>query len=250
MAPFMGIPRRPFLRCLYLHYVFEKDVKNFERFLLWILERAEFVTTDQCVDIIEGKRELPGPAYHLSFDDGCEACHDYAFPVLRDLGVPAAMFVPTRLVGSRRRDSYALRVGFKLHRAEFGFLDWNKIEDMFASGLVEIGSHTRTHRRLADIAGDPALLEDELAGSRRDIGEKLGTECKYMSWPNGFPGGLGVDPSAIAERAGYRAAFDIVRDTAEKSRTYLHRVPRHHIEGFWPFSHMMYFASGGGEPKR
>jgi peptidoglycan/xylan/chitin deacetylase (PgdA/CDA1 family) len=67
---------------------------------------------------------------------------------------------------------------------ERDLLNWREIKEMADSGLVNIGSHTRRHTRLRE-GIDPDLLEDEVAGSRRIIEEKLGRPAPLFCYPNG-----------------------------------------------------------------
>ena len=67
---------------------------------------------------------------------------------------------------------------------ERDLLDWDEVREMADCGLVRFGSHTRRHTRLReDIA--PELLEDEVAGSRRILEEKLSRPAPLFCYPNG-----------------------------------------------------------------
>ncbi len=63
-------------------------------------------------------------------------------------------------------------------------MDWSQLHRMQESGLVEIGSHTRHHYRLA---GDlpSQLLHDEIAGSRAQLEQMLDRPVKLFCYPNG-----------------------------------------------------------------
>lgn len=50
------------------------------------------------LDVIDGRAELPPRAVIVTFDDGFQDNYQYAFPILRDLGIPAAFFVATDYV--------------------------------------------------------------------------------------------------------------------------------------------------------
>jgi peptidoglycan/xylan/chitin deacetylase (PgdA/CDA1 family) len=78
-------------------------------------------------------------------------------------------------------------------------MTWRQLEQLSETGW-EIGSHSRTHRRLSQLDTDE--LEDELAGSREEIAGRLGA-CTSISYPWGE-----VHPRVVAaaQRAGYTAA--------------------------------------------
>ena len=63
-------------------------------------------------------------------------------------------------------------------------LDWGAVREMHENG-VDIGAHTRHHARLSDLSLEPEKLRDELDGARQDLESKLGSPCRYMSWPFG-----------------------------------------------------------------
>lgn len=67
---------------------------------------------------------------------------------------------------------------------ERDLLDWDEIREMADSGLVRFGSHTRRHTRLRDDLADEQL-EDEIAGSRRILEERLSRTATLFCYPNG-----------------------------------------------------------------
>lgn len=70
-------------------------------------------------------------------------------------------------------------------------MDWEQLRALRDGGLVDIGSHTRNHRRL--LAGvDAATLHDEIVGSRARIERELERPAQLFCYPNG-------DASAAAQ---------------------------------------------------
>ena len=69
-------------------------------------------------------------------------------------------------------------------------LNQQELNTMLASGLVTFGAHTRHHYRLNHLA-DPSDLENEIAGSRKDL-EELGLKpVSIFCYPNGDITGKG-----------------------------------------------------------
>jgi peptidoglycan/xylan/chitin deacetylase (PgdA/CDA1 family) len=63
-------------------------------------------------------------------------------------------------------------------------MDWTQLRQMQATGLIDIGSHTRHHYRLVENL--PAtVLHDEIVGSRTQLEEMLGRPVKLFCYPNG-----------------------------------------------------------------
>jgi peptidoglycan/xylan/chitin deacetylase (PgdA/CDA1 family) len=63
-------------------------------------------------------------------------------------------------------------------------LDWDEIRAMSETGLVRFGSHTRRHTRLRETL-DPKTIEDEVAGSREILENRLGQPVPLFCYPNG-----------------------------------------------------------------
>jgi peptidoglycan/xylan/chitin deacetylase (PgdA/CDA1 family) len=225
-------PSRPFLRALYFHDVPDHQAVQFERLVRQLADRGRFVDADTLVAMAQGHRPVDGPYFHLSFDDGFRTVLVNAAPVLARLHVPATVFVITGRVASDG-GSGAERLG------------WDELRALQALG-IEIGSHTVSHRRLAAIA-DPIALDVEIAGSKAIIESNLRVECKYIAWP--FGGIADVHEPAIAAvaRAGYRGCFGGFRGSVNPGVTSAFRIPRHHLDAGWPWSHVRYFASGRWE---
>src|SRR5205085_3184112 len=88
----------------------------------------------------------------LTFDDGREDALTRVLPALQKRGMKGAFFVITGLVGTP------------------GFLTWDGVRALDKAGM-EIGSHTVTHARLADLPDD--RVRDELVQSRQKLEAEL-----------------------------------------------------------------------------
>jgi peptidoglycan/xylan/chitin deacetylase (PgdA/CDA1 family) len=163
-----------------------------------------------------GRRELPPKPVVITFDDGDESVYDYAYPVLRRLGLRATLFVVTGRVGMEWADIHCL--------------DWSRLREMQGSGVFDIESHTHDlHYKVHDggdvlpvfIAGsersgiiegerwEDALFRD-LVQSRDLIQRHVGRSPEFLAWPFGA-GNPEVD--RIAMEAGF------VRTSALRARS-------------------------------
>lgn len=80
-------------------------------------------------------------------------------------------------------------------------MTWSMIRDLQRAGFT-IGSHTRTHAWLANES--PETRRDEIAGSKRDLEERLGQTVRHFA----YPGGQFTPPVVdLVARAGYRFAY-------------------------------------------
>jgi peptidoglycan/xylan/chitin deacetylase (PgdA/CDA1 family) len=243
---FARLDEPAFLRCLYLHYVYDDQVEAFRTILTRLQRLGRFISTDEAWQIASGRKPLDGRYFHLSIDDGFDNIHRNAFPVMQSLGIPALLFLPTALIGQpeeKQRESWW--VG-GVHRPTRLF-DWDAAREMQQAG-VEMGSHTRHHARLSDISGDRSRLDDEVRGSKLEMEDRLGVPCRFISWPYGT--GRDIDDTSLAaiEAAGYDGCFSAVRGRVLTGKTSPFYIPRHHFEPQWPWYHVRYFACGGKEP--
>jgi peptidoglycan/xylan/chitin deacetylase (PgdA/CDA1 family) len=134
-------------------------------------------------------------AVALTFDDGFANFAEFAWPVLREYGMPATLFVATDFVGTENRWDHGS--GSAIPRLPL--LGWDQIARPAEEGL-EIGSHTRTHPDLRALHG-PAL-DDELQGSADRIRAETGRTPSVLAYPYG----LEDDGAVEAARRAYRAA--------------------------------------------
>jgi peptidoglycan/xylan/chitin deacetylase (PgdA/CDA1 family) len=219
-----------FLRCLYCHYVFDDQRARFDRLLGLVQEMGSFVDTATCVSMVRGERPIDGRYFHLSFDDGFRNVLENAAPILSARGIPALMLVPSALIGT--------------YWGPIEMLDWAGVRELRNAGFT-IGSHARTHSRLAELS--PRDLRAEVADSKEEIENRIGDSCKYFSWPFGGRGDLGDRARAYLVESGYEASFGAFRGSVRPGVTDPFCLPRHHVEPEWPASHVRFFAGGHWE---
>lgn len=109
-------------------------------------------------------RPLPPRPVVITFDDGYRSVYDNAFPVLKQLGFPATVFV----VGKFLDSPY--------------FLSLDQLQEMTGQGW-EIGSHTLSHMDLTKAT--PRQLEQEVSQSRQLLEERLGISVDFFCYPAG-----------------------------------------------------------------
>jgi peptidoglycan/xylan/chitin deacetylase (PgdA/CDA1 family) len=163
--------------------------------LAWLADNHVHVLPidDAVAALRPGGPPIPGPAVVITADDGFRSVHTHLFPLLREHGFPATLFLNPPMIG---------RGG--------AYLTWPLIEQMQATGLVDIQAHTLTHpnfrdqkahRTEADYAG---FIAHELADSARQIEARLGGKVRHLAWPYGIHD---LQLEAAAQAAGFEAAF-------------------------------------------
>jgi peptidoglycan/xylan/chitin deacetylase (PgdA/CDA1 family) len=173
--------------------------------------RCRFVGLDDVVAGVAGERALPRRGVLLSFDDGYRDLLTTVGPILRERGVPAAVFAVSGALGATNRWDTAIGASPLplLSAAELASLPG-----------VAVGSHSRTHADLTRVGDEQ--LRCEVAGSRSELTDAgLATPLAFC-----YPYGS-VDARAMAavRAAGYDVAFTLARGTVRAGADPLH-LPR------------------------
>jgi peptidoglycan/xylan/chitin deacetylase (PgdA/CDA1 family) len=132
----------------------------------------------------------------VTFDDAYHDNLDQALPVLRQLGIPATIFVPTGIIdGSARLYWYA-------PGDEPPVLSWDELAEIATMPLVAVGAHSVTHRALPALSDQEAW--EEISGSKRILEARLGRPVTSFSYPAGLYGDREL---RMLREAGYSAAL-------------------------------------------
>lgn len=116
----------------------------------------------------------PPFAVSLTFDDAYLDNTQRAFPLLRDLGLPATLFVPAGQVGMSRDG---------MSGGEQPRMNWDELASCVGAGL-SIGVHGLMHRDLAQATD--AELREEVETSRDLVARHLGIAApRAFSYPYG-----------------------------------------------------------------
>ena len=63
----------------------------------------EFSSLGDAVDVMEGRKTAKKDLCVVTFDDGYRDVHRYAYPILKRMGVPATIYLPTSFIGTNKR---------------------------------------------------------------------------------------------------------------------------------------------------
>jgi FkbM family methyltransferase len=141
----------------------------------------------------------------VTFDDAFKSVVVHGFPVLRRLGIPGTVFVPTDFADDGAPiPLHEDWVGTE-HEHELACMIWKELARLSAAGW-EIGSHTRSHPRLTHLPAES--LHEELRGSREECSKRLHLDCRSLAYPYGDHDDRVVD---AARAAGYVAAGTVPR---------------------------------------
>lgn len=133
------------------------------------------VSLEKLSELIRNRKSIPKNTVVITIDDGYKDNFINAYPVLKELKIPAVIFIPVDNVGKTVSGE---------HFQEAVFMTWEEIKDIASSGVVEIGSHSLTHRDLRKITDAQELIQ-EVSGYKRILEQNLGMKVNCFSYPVG-----------------------------------------------------------------
>src|SRR5690606_20879323 len=155
----------------------------------------------------------------ITFDDGYLDNWVYAYPLLKQYGFSAMVFLVTSWIHdgparpilgqgevpacpSHRACESLIESG----RSDEVILRWSEIRAMQADGRLEFHSHTHTHTRWdrTDAANKNGHMRRELSDCRAALEEHLGGVSEHFCWPQGY---FDEDYIGLAREAGFRYLY-------------------------------------------
>ncbi|APE16989.1 polysaccharide deacetylase family protein [Mycolicibacterium pallens] len=172
-----------------------------------------FVSAEEALRSLEGDGELPRRAVLVTFDDCYDDLLYAALPILEERGIPAVAFAVSGRVG----DSNAWDEAIGAPR--LALLDTAGLQELSRRG-VEIGSHSRSHYRLATLSDSE--IDQEIIGSLADLEAAGLARPRLLAYPYG---NYDERVTTATARAGLRAAFTTYPGHVGR-RSLRHQLPR------------------------
>ena len=173
-------------------------------------EGFNVVALNQITDFLGGRGNLPPNAVAITMDDGYESVYTLAYPLLKERGWPATVFMIVADVGTK-------------NTVWLPKLDWEQIKEMGANGITFYSHTYNSHYYTQDSQGQslPALVarragetEDvylarvfhDLGQAQEKLVEHLGREVDHFSPPYGKTNEQVLE---LARRVGHKYVWTI-----------------------------------------
>ena len=164
-------------------------------------EGYHVITLRQFLEFATLRRQLPQKTVVLTFDDGWKSFRELAYPILKELGFPATLFIYTDFIGARIA------------------LSWPELKDLAQEGF-DIQAHSKSHedmRRKATESDEEynRRMQAELVQPLAILQARVGQPVRILAYP------YGAHDEEVVKRvrdAGYVAALDVRRQGNPRSR--------------------------------
>jgi peptidoglycan/xylan/chitin deacetylase (PgdA/CDA1 family) len=145
--------------------------------------------------------EVVGKVVGITFDDGYQNNLVNALPVLANHGFTATCYAVSHLTGGHNTWDQG-RVEQKQLMSSQELRTWSN------TGM-DLGSHTRNHLDLTKV--NPKVAQEEIAHSKEELEQVVGTEVRHFCYPYGRYNEFTV---ALVKQANYQTATTTTRGKA------------------------------------
>jgi peptidoglycan/xylan/chitin deacetylase (PgdA/CDA1 family) len=152
------------------------------------------LTLDEAYKFFQSNEGVPEKSVVLTFDDGYEDNYVNAFPVLKEMGFKATVFVVT---------DYVDKIGL--------YMTSSQLKELDANGF-QVESHTANHERLNELAYEQQL--STLKTSKEFLEKLLNRPVNYFAYPEGK---FNASAKKAVADAGYKMAFTTAGTWSDKS---------------------------------
>lgn len=174
------------------------SAKSFRRQLNYLRDNNyHVITIDQLNEFIS-LGQVPEKSVLITIDDGWLSSYTVAYPILKEFGFNATLFIPSQYIESG---------GDKA-------INWDQIKEMVSDKTIEIQCHGKAHRNLSMRGRSESFsqyfqaVEQDISTSKQTIYDKLGKQVTALAYPFGKTNPIIVE---MLKKQGYKTAFTVKR---------------------------------------
>lgn len=202
---------------LMYHHILQKSsfiassVEEFRSQMKFLAQNGyKTLTSSEFIDYKMGRLKVPKKSVFITFDDGWKDNFIYAFPVLKEFGLKATIFLVTSWIqkASEKKGEF-----IELTHSEYKLVAPNRPQDVFLN-LDEIllmrdcfDFHSHTHTHFDDYFGKLDVYEN-LVECKDFMMKNFGFDDKLLCWPRGK---YDENLLKLAKNIGYEAFFTTKR---------------------------------------
>ena len=170
----------------------------FARQIAFLRKFYRIASLEQAMQMLQSG-SVPVPTVVLTFDDGYADNFVNLRAVAEHYNIPVFLFLSTVHIESGSRFDHDVK------RKQTGFapLSWDQVKSLSRSGF-SFGCHTRSHFDCG--SDDVTKLEEEIAGSKRELGSRAGIWADSFSFPWGMPENISGEALRLA-KASFQYVF-------------------------------------------
>ena len=205
---------------------FSVEVRKFRIQMSYLKKQFHVISLRDYREIVAKNLPIPKGTVGITFDDGLSSFWKYAYPVLKEANIPATCFI----------------VAAKPDSGDTRFMAWRDIKRVASEGLIEIGSHSLSHRSFGNLG--PKEIWKEIANSKASLENKLNYPVDTFSYPYGTRSDFNDEVVKVVIDAGYKMAVTSISGANRRSQD-MFRLKRTKIErgdDFMLFKKIMFGA--------
>lgn len=150
-------------------YVFQEQIQTIKN------DGYTFLTFEDLVEIENGNKKMPDKPIMITFDDGYLNNYVYAYPILKNIGAKATIFVITNNLPDKAN---------VFTEDKLNFMSWENVNELKNGDVIDIQSHSNSHNSFLDMTLEEGLKD--ATTSYNKLTEKTGIEPIAISVPYGF----------------------------------------------------------------